>query len=189
MPKLRTFILALLGIVTFTFQSTSDAHATTLVPGSSYQYEDHSGENHSNQILDRIDLSFGSFANTNLKDSSLIAGVFVQTDFSNTNLSNVNLQSADLTNATISSGVNLSDSDLTGAILIGIDLTGVNVRNAIFIGAIYDSSTVLPFDPVAAGMVPIPEMSPLLMMMLGLLVLSTLKCELRHRPTTILYTV
>ena len=71
---------------------------------------------------------------------------------------------------------------MTGANLIGIDLTGVNVQNAIFIGAIYDSSTVLPFDPVAAGMVPIPEMSPLLMMMLGLLTLSALRRELRHRP-------
>ena len=184
MPKMQTLFLALLGFVAFAFQSPSDARASTLLPaGSSHQFEDHSGENHSfDKILDGIDLSFGSFANTNLRNLSLIAGVFVQTDFSGANLSNVNLQNADLTDAIFSPGANLKNSDLTGANLIGIDLTGVNVQNAIFIGAIYDSSTVLPFDPVAAGMVPIPEMSPLLMMMLGLLTLSALRRELRHRP-------
>jgi hypothetical protein len=177
MPKIQTLFLALLGFVAFAFQSPSDARASTLLPGSSHQFEDHSGDsgdNHSNQTLDGIDLSFGSFANTNLRNSILIAGVFVQTDFSGANLSNVNLQNANLTDATFSPGTNLNNSDLTGANLIGIDLTGVNVRNAILIGAIYDSSTVLPFafDPVARGMVPIPETSPLLMMMLGLMTLS-----------------
>jgi hypothetical protein len=174
MPKIQTLFLALLGFVAFAFQSPSDARASTLLPaGSSHQFEDHSGENHSSDlVLDGIDLSFGSFANTNLQKLSLIAGVFVQTDFSGANLSKANLQNADLTDAIFSPGTNLNNSNLTGANLIGIDLTGVNVNKTIFIGAIYDSSTVLPFDPVAREMVPVPEKSPLLMMMLGMLTLS-----------------
>jgi len=156
MRKLRTPLLALVGLVAFTVQLASDANASPLVAGMSYPFEDHSGENHSNENLDGIDLSFGSFAGTNLRDSSLIAGILIQTDFSGSNLSNVNLQNADLTDAIFTSGVNLRDADLTGAVLIGIDLTGVNVRNAIFIGAFYDASTILPFDPAAAGMVAVP---------------------------------
>jgi hypothetical protein len=168
-------VLALFGVAAFTFQPTNYAQASPLLPGGSYQNEDHSGENHSDENLDGIDLSFGSFAGTNLRDSSLTTGIFIQTDFSGSNLSNVNLQNADLTDAIFTSAVNLMDADLTGAVLIGIDLTGVNVRSAIFIGAFYDASTILPFDPVAAGMVAVPELSPLTLIMFGLLVFATSK--------------
>lgn len=183
--NLRILVLALIGVAAFTFQPTNDADASPLLAGGSYQYEDHSGENHANVNLDGIDLSFGSFAGTNLKDSSLIAGIFIQTDFSGSNLSNVNLQNADLTDAIFTSGVNLKDADLTGAILIGIDLTDVNVLNAIFIGAFYDASTILPFafDPVAAGMVAVPELSPLTLILFGLLVLATSKHGGQRGPT------
>jgi len=175
LSNLRMLVLALFGVAAFTFQPTNDAHASPLLAGGWYQNEDHSGENHANENLDGIDLSFVSFASTNLKDSSLIAGIFIQTDFSGSNLSNVNLQNADLTDAIFTSAVNLRDADLTGAVLIGIDLTGVNVRNAIFIGAFYDASTILPFDPAAAGMVAVPELSPLTLIVFGLLVLATLR--------------
>ena len=182
LSNLRTVFLALLGVTAFAIQPSNDAHASTLVAGMSYQYEDHSAENHSGEILNGIDLSFGSFAGTNLKDSSFIAAVFVETDFSGSNLSNVNLQNADLTDAIFSSAVNLRDSDLSGAILVGIDLTGMNVRNAIFVGATYDSTTILSFDPVGAGMVYVPEMSPLTLIMLGLLIFATLKRAERPAP-------
>lgn len=175
LSNLRTVILILLGVAVFAFQPSSDVHASPLLAGMSYQYEDHSGENHSNETLDGIDLSFGSFASSNLRNSSFIAAVFVETDFSGSNMSGVNLQNADLTDAIFSSGTNLRDADLTSAILIGIDLTGVNVGNAIFVGASYDSSTILTFDPVAAGMVYVPEMSPLALITSGLLILAALK--------------
>ena len=87
------------------------------------------------------------------------------------------LQNADLTDAIFSSGTNLRDADLTSATLIGIDLTGVNVGNAIFVGASYDSTTILTFDPVAAGMVYVPEMSALILITSGLLILAALKHE------------
>ena len=66
--------------------------------------------------------------------------------------------------------------------LIGINLTGVNVGNAIFVGATYDSTTILTFDPVGAGMVYVPEMSPLTLIMLGLLIFATLKHSERPAP-------
>jgi len=182
LSNLRALILVFFAVAAFAIQPSSDAHASPLVAGMSYQYEDHSAENHSGEILDGIDLSFGSFAGTNLKDSSFIAAVFVETDFSGSNLSNVNLQNADLTDAIFSSAVNLRDSDLSGANLVGIDLTGVNVRNAIFVGATYDSTTILAFDPVGAGMVYVPEMSPLTLIMLGLLIFATLKYAERPTP-------
>ena len=179
LSNLRTVILALLGVAAVAFQPSSDAHASPLVAGMSYQDEDHSGENHSNQILDGIDLSFGSFASSNLRNSSFISGIFEQTDFSGSNMGGVNLQNADLTDAIFSSGTNLRDADLTSATLIGIDLTGVNVANAIFVGASYDSTTILTFDPVAAGMVYVPEMSPLTLITSGLLILAAFKHEER----------
>jgi hypothetical protein len=182
LSNLRSVILALLGVATVAFQPSSDVHASPLVAGMSYQYEDHSGENHSDQILDGIDLSFGSFASSNLRISSFIAAVFVETDFSGSNMSGVNLQSANLTDAIFSSGTNLRDADLTSATLIGIDLTGVNVGNAIFVGASYDSTTILTFDPVAAGMVYVPESSPLTLITSGLLILAALKHEAPHGP-------
>jgi uncharacterized protein YjbI with pentapeptide repeats len=176
----RKLALALFAIAAFAFQSATSANASPLVAGGSYQNEDHSGEGHSREVLDGIDLSFGSFANTILRRSSFIAAVFEQTDFSGANLGRTNLQNADLTNATFSPGTNLRRADLTSATLIGIDLTGVDVRNAIFVGATYDSSTILPFDPVGAGMVLVPEMSPLTLIMLGLLIFAALKCEEKH---------
>ena len=180
--KLRTSFLALFGFVALAFQPASDANASTLFAGGSYQFEDHSNDNHSGEILDGIDLSFGSFASSNLRNASFIAAVFEQTDFSDANLLNVDLMGADLTDAVFNSGTILKNADLSGAVLVGIDLTGVNVQNAIFIGALYDSTTILPFDPVGAGMVVIPELSPMTLMGFGLLILATLKYEKRRGP-------
>lgn len=182
LSNLRTVILALLGVTAFAIQPSSDAHASPLVAGMSYQYEDHSAENHSGEILDGIDLSFGSFASTNLRNSSFIAAVFVETDFSGSNMSGVILQDANLTDAAFSTTTNLRNADLTSATLIGIDLTGVNVGNAIFVGATYDSTTILTFDPVGAGMVYVPEMSPMTLIMVGLLIFATLKRAERPTP-------
>jgi len=182
LSNLRTVILALLGVAAFTIHPSSDAHASPLVAGMSYQYEDHSAENHSGEILNGINLSFGSFASTNLSNSSFIAAVFVETDFSGSNMRGVNLQNANLTDAVFSAATNLRDADLTSATLIGINLTGVNVGNAIFVGATYDSTTILTFDPVGAGMVYVPEMSPLTLIMLGLLIFATLKHSERPAP-------
>jgi hypothetical protein len=182
LSDLRSLILALFAVAAFGFQPSSEAHASPLVAGMSYQYEDHSAENHSDEILDGIDLSFGSFADTNLRNSSFIAAVFVETDFSGSNMRGVNLQNANLTDAVFSAATNLRDADLTSATLIGINLTGVNVGNAIFVGATYDSTTILTFDPVGAGMVYVPEMSPLTLIMLGLLIFATLKHSERHTP-------
>jgi hypothetical protein len=182
--NLRTFCITLLGVAAFAFQPSTDANALSLVAGGSYQFEDHSGEpDHKNGNLDGIDLSFGSFASSDLKNTIFVGAIFVETDFSDADLLNANLQNADLTDAIFSSGTSLKNADLSGAILIGIDLTGVDVKNAIFVGATYDSTTILTFDPVAAGMVVAPELSPLTLIMFGLLVFATLKHFERRGPT------
>jgi hypothetical protein len=183
--KFRRSFPTLLGFLALAILAPGHAGATALLPGMSYQFEDHSGENHADEFLDGIDLSFGSFANSNLRKSSLIAGVFVQTNFSDTNLRDVSLLNADLTDAIFSPGTILRDADLSGATLIGIDLTGVNVQNAIFIGATYDFTTVLPFDPVDKGMILVPELSPMTLMLLGLLMMPVLgRRQYENRPST-----
>ena len=182
LSNLRALILAPFAVAAFGFQPSSDAHASPLVAGMSYRYQDHSAENHSGETLNGIDLSFGSFAGTNLRNSSFIAAVFVETDFSGSNMAGVNLQNANLTDAVFSDATNLRNADLTSATLIGIDLTDVNVGNAVFVGATYDSTTILTFDPVGAGMVYVPEMSPLTLIMLGLLIFATLKRVERPAP-------
>jgi len=181
--RMRTACRVLLvGLALFASQPASDASASTIIAGSFIQFEIHSNENHSFQTLDGIDLSFGSFDSTNLMSSSLIAGIFVQTIFTNANMQDVDLTDADLTDAVFNSGTILRNADLTGANLVGIDLTGVNVQNAIFIGALYDATSILPFDPVAAGLVLIPEQSPITLMAFGLMMLATLKRPEHPRP-------
>lgn len=184
--NLRTFCITLLGVAAFAFQPSTDANALSLVAGGSYQFEDHSGEvDHKNGNLDGIDLSFGSFASSDLRNTIFVGAIFVETDFSDADLLNANLQNADLTDAIFSSGTSLKNADLSGAILIGIDLTGVDVKNVNWLGATYDSTTILPFpfDPVAEGMVLTPELSPLTLIMFGLLVFATLKHFERRGPT------
>jgi hypothetical protein len=177
MSKKSIGVLLLLGLVAFAVQPTKSAWATPLVAGGFYQFGDHSSENHSGQTLDGIDLSFGSFANSNIKNSSLVGGIFEQTDFSDANLQGADFTNANLQNATFSSGAILKNADFTGANLVGIDLTGVNVQNANFTGAYYDGTSVLPFDPVSGGMIVVPEISPLTMVMAGLLVFAGMKDE------------
>jgi len=172
----------LVGLALLAFQPTSGASASTISAGSFIQFEIHSNENHSSQTLDGIDLSFGSFDSTNLMSSSLIGGIFVQTIFTDANMQFVDLTNADLTDAVFNSGTILRNADLTGANLVGVDLTGVNVQNAIFIGALYDATSILPFNPVAAGMVVIPEQSPMTLMAFGLMMLATLKRPEHPRP-------
>lgn len=145
------------------------APASPLTPGGSYQFENHSAENHRDQILDGIDLSFGTFAGTNLRNSSLINGIFEGTDFSGANLRNTNFTGANLTNAIFSPTVNLRDANLSNAILVGINLTGVNITNTRFTGASYDATTILTFDPINAGMLLVPETSPMTLVLLGLM--------------------
>jgi len=177
MSKRSIGVLLLLGLLAFAVQPTKSAGATPLVAGGFYQFEDHSSENHSGQTLDGIDLSFGSFADSNIKNSSFIGGLFEQTDFSDANLQGVDMTNANLLNATFSSGANLKNADLAGANLVGIDLSGVNVQNTNFTGAFYDGTSVLPFDPTAEGMIAVPEISPLTMVMAGLLIFASTKEE------------
>jgi hypothetical protein len=158
----------------------STAAATSLTAFGDHRFEDHSGENHSNEFLDGIDLSGGSVVGINLRFSSLVGGTFVGTDFTNANLRNTDFTGADLTDAIFSAGANLRDADFTNAVIVGIDLTGVNVQNTIFTGAIYDATTILPFDPVAAGMTPVPELSPVLLIGFGLMGIAGAS---RPRPT------
>jgi len=162
------YLLCTLTLLGSVFWMTVPAFAGPLTAGGSYQFEDHSGENHRNETLDGIDLSFGTFAGTNLSGTSLIGAVFVQTDFTGANLRGTNFTRANLTDATLSPGVNLRNANLTNANLVGVDLTGINITNAIFVGAAYDATTILTFDPVAAGMTPVPEQSPVLFLLLGL---------------------
>jgi hypothetical protein len=161
------------------------ASATSMVSGGNYQLQDHSNENHSNQTLDGIDLSYGTLSGSNLRDSSLIGGVFVGTDFSDANLRNTNLTGADLTNSIFGPGVNLRDANLTNAILIGVDLTGIKVQNAVFIGATFDATTILTFDPIAARMLGVPEPSPLTLVLLGLVAMTGLESGRSLRPTRV----
>jgi hypothetical protein len=175
MTKRSVGVLLLFGLLAFVLQPTKAAQATPLAAGGFYQGEDHSFENHSGQTLDAIDLSFGSLAGSNVKNSSLVGAFLEGTDFTDANLQGVDLTNAYLFNATFTPGVNLKNADLTGANLAGIDLTGVNLQNVTFTGAYYDATSVLPFDPTVQGMVYIPEISPLTMVMMGLLIFASMK--------------
>jgi hypothetical protein len=175
MPKRSIQVLLFMGLLAFAIQPTKGAQATPMIAGGFYQFEDHSSENHSGQTLDGIDLSFGSFASSNIKNSSFVGAVFEETDFSGANLQGVDMTNANLTNATFTSSANMKNADLTGANLVGIDLTGVNLQNVTFTGAYYDGTSVLPFDPSVEGMIAVPEISPLTMVMMGLLAFASMK--------------
>ena len=185
MSKLWNLIFVSLGFVSLLCLSVSNAAASTIVPGSSIQFEIHSGENHRWDTLDGIDLSFGSFASSNLRDTTLIAGIFVETLFTDTNLRDANLSFADLTNAVFNSGTNLRDANLSFATLVGIDLTGVNTTSTIFTGATYDATSILPFDPIVEEMVAIPEQSPMTLMAVGLLIMAAMKRSERQGETLV----
>ena len=154
-----------------------NAVATTLTPGGFQQREDHSNENHSNEFLNGIDLSGGSLALSNVKNTSFVGGFFVGTDLSGANLQWVDFSGADLRNAIFSPDTNLKNGDLSGATLYGIDLTGVNIAGVDFTGAFYNGTETLLFDPVAAGMILAPEPSPLTMILAGLIGLAVLRRE------------
>jgi hypothetical protein len=109
MPKRSIQVLLFMGLLAFAIQPTKGAQATPMIVGGFYQFEDHSSENHSGQTLDGIDLSFGSFASSNIKNSSFVGAVFEETDFSGANLQGVDMTNANLTNATFTSSANMKN--------------------------------------------------------------------------------
>jgi hypothetical protein len=176
MSNRKSRILLVLGAIALVALPLTAA-ATPLTAGDIDRYGDHSSENHQNQTLDNIDISHGTFAGSNLKNTSLVGGVFRRTDFSNTNLQGADFTNADLLNAIFSSGANLKNANLSGANLIGVNLTGINIQGANFTGAIYNTSSTLGFDGAAAGMIAVPELSPFTLVVMGLLILAGSKDE------------
>jgi hypothetical protein len=144
------------------------AAGTPFGPGTDHQAEDHSFENHSSDVMDGFDLTDSTFEGSNLKDAFFVGGDLTRVILSGVNLSGGDLTNAILTNAVFSSGSNLKDTILVGATVFGLDLTGVNVSGADFTNALYNGTETLPFDPVAAGMILVPEATPASMLMLGL---------------------
>jgi hypothetical protein len=104
------------------------------------------------------------------------------------NLTDANLSGANLTGANLGhygnwtqyaallTNADLRDTVFRDAVVLGIDLSSANLTGADFSGTRYSLNIrVLPdtlfpagFDPVAAGMVPIPEPSTALLLGLGL---------------------
>jgi hypothetical protein len=134
-------------------------------------------------VLTKADLSFSNLNGALLGNATLIGASFDGASLVNTNMSNANLDSAILTNALMSFSI-LSGADLSNA-----DLTSADVSSATLTGAQYDEFTVFPsgntydippwgldggIEPWNAGMIPTPEPSFGLMLIVGALGLAGL---------------
>lgn len=120
----------------------------------------------SNAILWSADLSLSNFA---------------LTDFQGSDLNGSHIGSSNLTFASLV-GADLDDASLSGTLLPGADLSGASVSNLDLSGAYYDSNTLFPsgntydappwgldggISPWDAGMIPVPEASMNLMVLIG----------------------
>jgi hypothetical protein len=129
--------------------------------------------------LSGANLSFADLTGA-LIGASAGAAVFFNTNVTNADLSGANLTSANLIHMDLANA-DLSGADLTDTNLLGADLSSTFVSGSpgtpILTGARYslnaagtERDTLFPagFDPVAAGMVLVPEPSTALLLGLGL---------------------
>ena len=120
-------------------------------------------------ILDGADLSNANLLFANLTGASLTGVTLAGTTLRSSNLSATNFSGTDFANADLR-GANLGGASLTGA-----DLSAVNAdASTNYNGATYDWGTQFAtgFDPVAAGMILVPEPTSFAMLLLGLAALA-----------------
>ena len=126
--------------------------ALPLSPFANHSGEDHSADSHSG-YLEGIDLSFADLSNSDFSLVNLTSADLTSADVSNTILTSANLTGA------IFVGVDLSQSDLSGSTVSGADFSGADVSVVDWTGVLYNGATIFPsgFDPVANGLVFVPN--------------------------------
>lgn len=139
-------------------------------------------------------LTGGNFSGSFLMRSNLGGSVLIGVDFRDANLNYVDLSGSVLSGAQFGNA-SLVGADFSGTTLLGSDFSFTDVRggnftSATYLGsgqgaAIYDPNTdfsdawadggLIPFDPVAAGWVLVPEPSTAILLGMGLLVVGALR--------------
>lgn len=139
-------------------------------------------------------LTGGDFSGSHMMGSNLGGSILVGVDFSDANLNYSDLSGSVLTGAKFGNA-SLVGVDFSGTSLLGSDFTSTDVRggdfsSATFLGsasgaATYDPNTnftnswadggSIPFDPVAAGWVLVPEPSSAILLAVGLLGVGALR--------------
>jgi uncharacterized protein YjbI with pentapeptide repeats len=134
--------------------------------------------------LRNTDLRFADLADTDLTGADLTGAdlsftvaadsIWANTILSGANLTNTYFAGSDLSGADLS-GTLLVDVDLNNVVLSGANLTGTDLFDTImweyanYTDALYDYDTIFPdgFDPVAKGMILVPEPATLSLLALG----------------------
>ena len=147
------------------------AGAVPFGPGTVHQSETHSFDDHRNEDLTGFDLSFTTFESSDLRNVIFTGATLFQTNFTNADLRGVTFSPAMNMNGAILNGADLRGIDLSGVSLLGEDLRNITSNGGTdFNGALFDASTQYDagFDPLAEGMVSVPEPTPAALALVGM---------------------
>lgn len=148
------------------------AGAASFGPGTVHQNEIHSpNDDHQDEDLSGFDLSFTTFASSDLRGVIFTGATLFQTNFTNADLRGVTFSAGMNMNGAILNGADIRGRDLSGVSLLGADLRNITSNGGTkFTGALFDGNTQYDagFDPLAAGMVSVPEPTPAALALLGM---------------------
>lgn len=138
---------------------------------------DHRFEDHSLDAIHRaedlgggLDFSFATFTGSDLRATAFTLDVLEGTIFAGADLRGADFGGAWLKDADLSGADLRTPTNFAGAFLGGADLTGITSNGAtLFAGALYNDGTSFDagFDPVAEGMILVPEPSTAALLLFG----------------------